>query len=169
MLKNPRHEAFAQEMAKGNSKAAEAYRIVTGKNGTAARNIAHKWMAKGDVQRRITELRQKATEKTGFDLQQMLEYCIELVKLKPGDFDKNSRFAQVTIKETPDGTVKEYKMMDKAKALDVLAEIGGYYRPQVKDTAQGSSFAPVIINMPPILMQPRRVAGRTIDALEEQK
>lgn len=170
MLKNPRQERFAQIMAKGEVTAAQAYRLVTKKSGPGARSIAHKWLTKGDVQKRIDQLRAQAAEKSAFDLQQMLEYLIGIVKLKGDEFTKDSPYARVTLKETPEGTVREYAMPDKLKALHELAELSGYFRPQVQESAAQlqQGHPSIIINLPPLLMQPRRVAGKTIETTEEK-
>ncbi len=59
VLSNPRHESFAQALAKGKS-AAEAYKAAGYKGD---RTAASRLSTNVNVQRRVTELKEKAAEK----------------------------------------------------------------------------------------------------------
>jgi len=60
VLENPRHERFAQELAKGKQ-AEDAYAIAGFK---PHRQNAHRMMTKDDISRRVSELQERAATRT---------------------------------------------------------------------------------------------------------
>ncbi len=64
ILKNPRHEKFAQNIAKGMS-AAEAYKKAGYKPNDGSAGRLHR---KAQVKGRVAELQNRAAEKTGYTI-----------------------------------------------------------------------------------------------------
>lgn len=81
-LPNPRHERFAQELAKGKS-LDDAYRLA---GYRPARQNAHRLMTKDDMQRRVAELQGRGAAKAEITLASLLAEAEEarLLAMKIG-------------------------------------------------------------------------------------
>jgi phage terminase small subunit len=66
ILKNPRHELFAQQIASGTCSAADAYRRAGGRTKNAD-VIACRWLRKISIEQRIGELKERCAEVRAID------------------------------------------------------------------------------------------------------
>jgi phage terminase small subunit len=84
VLKNPRHERFAQLRASGKS-GFESYRIVAGKNARNADVRADELTSRPDVRERIEELQAEAAKHCRLTREQFVESLVEMYRGKPGE------------------------------------------------------------------------------------
>ena len=89
-LSNPRHERFAQELAKGKTPE-EAYRIAGFK---PARQNAHRLMTNDDVQARVSEIMQRGAERAEVSVERVVR---ELSKIGFADIRKAVRWGRSPI------------------------------------------------------------------------
>lgn len=146
VLKNPKHERFAQEIAKGKT-AAEAFATAgyTPNEGNAAR-------LKGNdkVLKRIEEILSKAAEKVGLSIERTLE---EIVRLAFADIGQAVEWTKGTVtlkdsttlppevraaisevKQTKDGVA--IKFHSKTAALDMLGKHFGLFKERIEMTGK---------------------------------
>lgn len=97
-LKNPRHERFAQEVAKGKS-ADEAY-VAAGYR--PARQNAHRLMTKDDVMMRVAEIQERGAVRAEITVEKVLR---ELAKIGFADIRKAVRWSGQAV--DADGDVDE--------------------------------------------------------------
>ncbi len=105
-LANPRHERFAQELAKGKTPE-ESYRIAGFK---PARQNAHRLMTNDDVQTRIADLQERAAIKTELTIASITERLLQIA-------DKAQALG-----EAPGLAVARASMMDAAKLNGLIVE-----------------------------------------------
>src|ERR1700761_6863494 len=92
-LDNPRHEKFAQEVARG-LKGAAAYRKVYGKDISSARQNASVLLTNTDIAERVRELQSKSAEGVALTLQETHKFLRDVVEAAPGDIDEASPLCQ---------------------------------------------------------------------------
>ena len=107
ILKNSRHERFAQEVAKGKS-ADDAYTLCGNK---PHRGNASRMRTKESVRRRIEELQAKGAEKAGVTIERIIT---EMAKAAFGDVEDAPRW------------------VDKLGALEKLGKYLGMFKEQVE-------------------------------------
>ncbi len=149
ILKNARHERFAQNLAKGMS-ATEAYTKAGYKStGHAAEANGARLMRKDEVQARVAELMAPAVAETQATVKRVLQELVRLAfyditeilavdddgkvtQRDPTSLPEDLRRAIVGIKPIQIGDTRtwEVKFADKQKALDSLAR----YLQMFKDT-----------------------------------
>jgi phage terminase small subunit len=78
VLPNPRHERFAQELAKGNNQA-EAYRLA-GYAEKAAKECASRLLTDANVQNRVQELQGKAAERALISVESVTESLMRIAR-----------------------------------------------------------------------------------------
>jgi phage terminase small subunit len=127
-LDNPRHEAFAQAVAKG-SKGADAYRKGYGKEVASARQRACELMKDRDISERIKELQSKSADGVALTLREMHDFLRSTLLTAPGSIDENNPLCQ-SFKYTE--TMRELKMCDKLRALELAAKLQGMLREKVE-------------------------------------
>jgi hypothetical protein len=84
LLKNSRHELFAQLIASGTCSAAEAYR----RSGGRTKNedvIACRWLRKVSIKERIAELKGRAAEKCDMTREQTVRALAGIIQAKPSE------------------------------------------------------------------------------------
>lgn len=119
ILKNPKHERFAQELAKGKTPEA-AYKDAGFK---PARQNAHRLMTKDDIQTRVQEIVSRATEKVidaiAVDKEWVMSRLVE----------NANRAMQAVSVNGPDGPTGEYKYEGNVanKALELIGKELGMF------------------------------------------
>lgn len=147
LLKNAKHERFAQLIALGEPKGA-AYEKVFGKkvpqNATAL-------LKTPDVVARVQQIREEAAKKTAISLEEINAFLADIIRTPIGKVNETSPLCQ-SFKVTMTGT--EYKMPDKLRALELAAKLAGY----LKDTPTGPSGEhqkPIMVIIPNVIAEPR--------------
>lgn len=172
VLNNPKHERFAQELAKGVT-ATEAYVLVGYKNNDGnASKLATK------VQDRVKEITGKAAEKAGVTIERVLnelaligfsnmqDYMRAGANGDPYlDFSNLSReqaaaLVEVTVEDFKDGRGEEsrdvrrvkFKLADKRAALVDLGKHLGMFKERVEHS--GPDGSPLIVTWKPAAKEP---------------
>ncbi len=122
VLDNPKHEKFAQLVAKGKSQA-EAYAKVYGGDIEGVRANASRLMTSNDnICQRVAEIQQGAASKVEWSLADRLKFLADIGRTAPGDIDSDSPLCQ-SYKNTAD--VNEIKMPDKLRAVELYGKLSG--------------------------------------------
>ena len=137
VLKNARHEMFAQIVASGKTQA-DAYREVfpasrKWKTGNAVDSKASFLAAK--VRQRIDELLQAKADDGIATREELARFLTKTVRTPVGDVDDKSDLAQeVEVRASGDGVTTRVKMPSKIAAASELAKLRGYYAPEQVQT-----------------------------------
>jgi len=135
LLKNKKHEKFAQAVAKGGS-AYDAYRKCVSKKGTrASANVsASRLLKNANILLRIDEFRQEgdkiAKQEVGFTIADAVKFLVSVVNTPVGEVDETNPLCQEV--SYSDMGAKKTKMPDKLRALDLLAKLSpnSWFAPQ---------------------------------------
>ncbi len=135
ILKNQRHERFAQLVATGKS-ATEAYRKVYKTTVKVAGSAGGRLLKNVQIQQRMAELQQKAAEGAVMSLQEKLEYLAAVKRTPIGEVNETSPLCQ-SVEWTESG--KKLKMPDKLKAIELSAKLQGEFKERVEVQVDGVS------------------------------
>jgi len=133
ILKNQKHERFAQLVATGMS-ATEAYRRVYKTTVKVAGSAGGRLLKNVGIQQRLTELQQKAAEGAVMTLQEMLEFLARVRRTPIGEVDERSDLCQ-SAEYTEDG--RKFKMPDKLRAVELSAKLQGLFKEKVEVSVDG--------------------------------
>jgi len=141
LLKNPRHEAFAQAMARG-AEVTEAYRTVypkatRGSAGSAGARLL------GIVRPRVAELQSQAEDETMLTIAEKRKFCAAALRTPVSEIDETSPLC-LGVKRT--GTSVEYKTVDKLKALQLDNELAGHGKPEKPAGAGAGMTVDVVLS-----------------------
>ena len=125
VLPNPKHEAFAQLIARGRN-ATESYQEVYG-NSKGAKESASRLMATFHVPARVSEIQEAAARKVEWALAQRMQFCRDVVETPIGEVDEKSRLCQ-SAKFSEAG--REFKMPDKLRAIELYTKLAGDGAPE---------------------------------------
>lgn len=156
ILKNHRHELFAQQLAVGKS-ATEAYRLAGYKDN---RQAASRLFTKDDVQTRVAELHapairkvdvtvERLAEELGYisihDLAEVLETRGSKVFLRKelSELPKAVTAAISSIRSTKEGV--EVKFHDKLGAISLLGKHKGMFKENINLAANEATLADLVI------------------------
>lgn len=125
-LSNPRHERFAQAIARGEY-ADAAYKEAGFKNH---RSSASRLLANASIQRRIAALQLENCEMSKIDRQEALAYLASVVRTPIGHVTADSPVCQeYSEATTPEGqTYLKVKMPSKIDALRLIGKWSGWER-----------------------------------------
>lgn len=158
VLDNPKHEAFAQAVACGDTPTA-AYRKAYGAKDATCEQRGCRLAADIKVKSRIAELKERANDiaekKADFGKEELIRYLVETLQTPVGDVDESHRLCQEHTVDvidtggqrgklkrgqadegnevaTPEATVirTKVKMCGKIEAARLLAQVCGYLAPQ---------------------------------------
>jgi hypothetical protein len=123
ILKNQRHEVFAQGIAKGLS-ASDAFRVVTPGNPKNVDIKACQMRRQAGVEERIAELRRENDRKATLSRQQALEWLTRVITTPAGEVGPHDPLCQSNKHTTGDGwEAHEIRIPDKLGALQQLAKM----------------------------------------------
>lgn len=156
VLKNARHELFAQEMAKGSTVDGAYKKAGYSENrGNAARLNANE-----SVIARIAEIQGRGAERVAVSVERIVRELgsiafhdvTEMVRITKGgktvkikstdEIPEELRAAIASIKKTKEGV--EVKFHDKSKALDMLARHAGMFKERI-DIHVGVSLVDLVL------------------------
>jgi hypothetical protein len=144
VLKNPKHELFAQKVAKGMP-AGEAYRKVYGSKDKSAETAGPKLFRKCQIEARVTELQQAAADKTVFDLARTIQYIEESLLTPIGSITKDHQLAQEhSLTTGENSTTERIKMPSKEGMLDKLIKLKGWYAAEKRETTVDLTIHPEV-------------------------
>jgi hypothetical protein len=127
VLKNSRHEKFAQAVASGLS-GSQAYRQVVGvAAGKNADVMADQLMNQHGVRERIAELKEANSRKATLSREQIIEFLCKAVTASAANVEADSSLVQSA--EFADGKPVKLKIPDKIAAVRELVRICGWAQP----------------------------------------
>ena len=119
VLKNVKHEKFAQLCATGLSRA-EAYRRVAGvRAGKNSDANSDDWLNARGVRKRIQELQERNAERSEITREEALQWLADLIRTPIGSVGKDSPLVQAYEEDTA-GNVK-VRLADKIAGFQTLA------------------------------------------------
>lgn len=157
VLKNPKHEAFAQAVA-GGMEAGKAYRKVYKSKAKTAETSGPRLFRNVAVKARVRELQEETSKTIAFTKQEALEFLADVIRTPIGDIDETSPLCQeYTVDEinsgggqgklrrgnAPEGNERrgdsilrtKLKMPSKLDALKQMAQLCGWNEPEKHDVA----------------------------------
>ena len=177
ILPNPRHELFAQEIAKGAS-ATQAYGAAGYKRRSSS---AAKLWRQPEVRARVVELAEASAQKAGVTIEavveelarigfsNMLDYLAigeggdPIADLSRLSRDKTAAIAELNVRETREGRRVTFKLHDKKGALVSLGRHIGMFPNKLQ--LSGPNGAP--LELITDAMTPREAAEAYAKTLEE--
>jgi hypothetical protein len=127
VLKNVKHEKFAQLCATGLPRA-EAYRRVSGaRAGKNADANSDDWLNARGVRKRIQELQERNAERSELSREEALRWLSDLIRTPIGSVGKDSPLVQAYEEDTA-GNVK-VRLADKIAGLQTLCRMTGWNEP----------------------------------------
>ena len=127
VLKNSRHEKFAQAVASGSS-GSEAYRQVVGAGaGKNADVMADQLMNQHGVRERVNELKEANSRKATLSREQTIEFLCNVIKTSAANVEVDSPLVQSA--EFVDGKPVKFRIPDKIAAAKELTRICGWAQP----------------------------------------
>ena len=127
VLKNSRHEKFAQAVASGLS-GSEAYRQVVGAvAGKNADVMADQLMDQHGVRERVAELKEANSRKATLSREQTIEFLCNVISTSAAKVDADSPLVQSA--EFVDGKPVKLRIPDKIAAAKELVRICGWAKP----------------------------------------
>ena len=120
-LRNATHEAFAQEVAKGDKKPVIVYEELVGTKGKVAATMASRWLKKVEIGARIQELQKKAAERTGLTIEKKLESLEQIFFAKPSEAAHDHPLSEMKMSKAG----PYFAFPDKLKALELHAKLSG--------------------------------------------
>jgi hypothetical protein len=127
VLKNVKHEKFAQLCATGLSRA-EAYRRVAGvRAGKNSDANSDDWLNARGVRKRIQELQERNAERSEITREEALQWLADLIRTPIGSVGKDSALVQA-YEEDGEGKVK-VRLADKIAGFQTLCRMTGWNEP----------------------------------------
>jgi phage terminase small subunit len=128
VLKNARHERFAQYVASGMT-GAKAYKKVYRCGQVTAENNSVRLRGYELVSTRITELMERAAAKTVLSMQERRAFLADVVRADMAQFDPKTHgrlIQEITEEVKPDGTIKrKFKLPGKRECIMDDAKLAG--------------------------------------------
>lgn len=134
VLKNSRHERFAQLVA-GGMPATPAYKKIYKCQTRTAETSSSRLMSSGKVADRIAELKKAAAEKAVWSLAERLKFLQDCALVKPTELTPDSPLCQ-GIRIKADGN--ELIMPDKLKSVELYSKLSGDFTERVEVEAGDS-------------------------------
>lgn len=125
VLKNPRHEVFAQLVAKLMPAGAAYKKIYRGVKASTAETEGPALLRKPQISSRLMELQQDGAKAAIISLEKANQFCLDVLEAKVGEVDETSPLCQ-SFKITEDS--REYKLPDKLRALEIAMKLQGRLR-----------------------------------------
>ena len=140
ILKNVKHEQFAQLCATGLSRA-EAYRRVAGaRAGKNSDANSDDWLNARGVRKRIQGLQERNAERSEITREEALQWLADLIRTPIGSVGKDSPLVQA-YEEDSEGKVK-VRLADKIAGFQTLCRMTGWNEPErVRLSAENSLSA----------------------------
>jgi len=136
VLKNPRHEKFAQEVAKGLSASAAYQKVFSGCTVQSAETAGPKLLRSVQVNFRVDELKTKTAEKLQITREELVKMCIDIVKSKPSDAGMENPLCELKMsKQGPFATFP-----DKKGIMERLCKMLGFDAPEKHEIEAGDTL-----------------------------
>jgi hypothetical protein len=130
VLKNQRHEVFAQGIAKGLT-ASDAFRVVTPGNPKNVDIKACQMRRRAGVDQRILELRLENAKKATLSREQALKWLTQVITTGAGDVGPHDSLCQAHKVTNGDGwEAHDVKVPDKLVALQTLCKMCNWFSPE---------------------------------------
>lgn len=141
MLKNARHEKFAQEVAAGahygDAYQRAGYKAKPGPSAKAGSRLAKSKQVKA----RVAELRKSLGDKSEMSREELRRYLVEVLRTPIGEINIRHRLCQF-YRSTDEAT--EVRMPDKLKAAAELIKLCGWAEPEKVQLEAGGGLAALL-------------------------
>ena len=145
VLKNVKHENFAQLCATGLSRA-EAYRRVAGvRAGKNSDANSDDWLNARGVRKRIQELQERNAERSEITREEALGWLADLIRTPIGSAGKDSPLVQA-YEEDSEGNIK-VRMADKIAGFQTLCRMTGWNEPEKIRVSGGDSLSAYLLEL----------------------
>lgn len=136
LLKNAKHEAFAQLVARGSEKTKAYATVFPGSAKWKPNNLrvrAHRLSS--EVSSRIAELQEIGERATIAGRVELAEFLTSIIRTPIGEVNEKSPLAQelTTRRSGKDETVETVKLPDKLAAVAQLSKMMGYNEPEKQE------------------------------------
>lgn len=128
MLKNPQHERFAQEVAKGRDNTMAYQAAYPGTGRVNARKSGSRLRTIDGVNERISDIQQKAEDRTVLSIAEKRRFYATIIRTPIGEIDETSPLCQAVKRIDGENPSVEYKMPDKLKATQLDNELSGHVK-----------------------------------------
>ncbi len=127
----PRHEIFAQEVAKGKRSAKAVYLdLYPDSSPESAETDGPRLLRSAQVRARVDFLQGKGVEAAAIEVSEVLNYLMDAVRTPIGEIDENSPLSEeVTITDTRLGRRVKVKSISKKGAIELLGKFNGWFKP----------------------------------------
>jgi hypothetical protein len=141
VLKNPKHERFAQERAKGAS-VDEAYQLA---GFNAHRGNAHRLSTNESILRRVRELQEAGAKSIEFEIEDALRWHLEVLRTPVGQITKDHPLAQeYTETVSEHSTSEKIKMPSKMDAIREISKLRGWYEADKQAAKQADALTGIM-------------------------
>ena len=145
VLKNVKHEKFAQLCASGLPRAA-AYRRVAGpRAGKNSDANSDDWLNARGVRERIQELQERNSERSEITRQEALRWLADLIRTPIGSVGKDSALVQA-YEEDSAGNVR-VRLADKIAGMQTLCRMTGWNEPEQVRLSSGNSLTAYLLEL----------------------
>lgn len=159
-LANPKHEAFAQRIFKGESYKS-AYKALYKAHPKSAEAHGCRLVRNGKVAARVSELQGKVEKTNVLSLQEKREFLALVARTPIENVDENSPLAQSVEYDISGNTRRrlKIKMPDKLRAIELDAKLAGEMREDiVRHTGVISvEHKSIVVHIPAAIATPRKV------------
>jgi Terminase small subunit len=145
VLKNVKHEKFAQLCATGLSRA-EAYRKAAGaRAGKNSDANSDDWLNARGVRKRIQQLQERNAERSEMTREEALQWLADLIRTPIGSVGKDSPLVQA-YEEDSEGNVK-VRLADKIAGFQTLCRMTGWNEPEKIRVSGGDSLSAYLLEL----------------------
>jgi hypothetical protein len=144
VLTNPKHEKFAQAVAKGSS-AAEAYRKTYPRaSDSTAETTGPALLRDSQISLRVSELRKAgadlAKERVAYEIADAVEFCVKVIQAKPSEAGPDNPLSEIKMSKAG----PYFAFPDKRACLDLLSKLKGWYAPEKSEVDVRHSVSPAV-------------------------
>jgi len=140
ILKNQKHEKFAQIVASGES-AGAAYRKVYHAKASTCETEGPAILRKPQVRKRVEEIQSKAEDKTVMTLIERRRFLADVVRTPISEVTEESALAQsyefITLPGDYERQLHKLKVPDKLKAIELDSRLAGDFKDKLEVSADG--------------------------------
>ena len=139
ILRNPKHEKFAQLVVGGMS-ACQAYMEITGCSVNSGQKNAWRLRENDGVVTRIAELQARNEQKAEMSRAEAVKYLAEVIRSKPSEADEENNLCELAI--TKQGPVAVFP--SKLGAVSQLAKMCGWNEPEKVELGMEAELVAII-------------------------
>ena len=142
IVRNPRHELFAQQIASGTCSAAEAYRRAGGRTKNAD-VIASRWLRKVSIKERIAELKGRTAEKCEMTREQTVRALSGIIQARPSEASLENSLCETVMTKVGPAAV----FPSKLGAIAQITKMCGWNEPERHEHGASNELTEILRRM----------------------